>query len=115
MKKNGVFKDELGGIIMKEFVGLSAKTYAYWMDNDSERKKTKGTKKCVIKKRLMFKSYKDCLFNDKTILQSQQRFKTDHCNVCTDQINKIVLSSNDDNRLQTFDKIALYPYGINAF
>ena len=29
MKKNGVFKDELGGIIMKEFVGLSAKTYAY--------------------------------------------------------------------------------------
>ena len=85
------------------------------MDNDSERKKTKGTKKCVIKKRLMFKSYKDCLFNDKTILQSQQRFKTDHCNVCTDQINKIVLSSNDDNRLQTFDKIALYPYGINAF
>ena len=50
MKKNGVFKDELGGIIMKEFVGLSAKTYAYWMDNDSERKKTKGTKKCVIKK-----------------------------------------------------------------
>ena len=31
---------------MKEFVGLRAKTWAYLMDDDSERKKAKGTKKC---------------------------------------------------------------------
>ena len=37
----------------------------------------------------MFKDYKDCLFNDKIILQSQQRFRSDHHNVCTEQINKI--------------------------
>ena len=36
-------------------------------------KKAKGTKKCVIKRRRMLKNYKDCLFNDKTILRSQQR------------------------------------------
>ena len=41
---------------MKEFVGLRAKTYSYLMDDDSERKKAKGTKKCVIKRELMFKS-----------------------------------------------------------
>ena len=29
--------------------------------------------------------------------------------------NKIELSSNDDKRLQTFDKITTYPYGPNAF
>ena len=34
---------------MVEFVGLRAKTDAYLMDNDSERKKAKGTKKCVMK------------------------------------------------------------------
>ena len=28
---------------------------------------------------------------------------------------KIALSSNDDKRLQTFDKITTYPYGTNAF
>ena len=61
----GLFKDELGGKIMIEFVGLRAKTYAYLMDDDSEHKKAKGTKKCVIKRRLMVKNYKDCLFNDK--------------------------------------------------
>ena len=41
------------------------------MDDDSEKKKAKGTKKCVIKRRVMFKNYTDCLFNDKTILKSQ--------------------------------------------
>ena len=63
----------------------------------------------------MLKNYKDCLFNDKIILKSQQRFKSDHHNVYTEQTNKIALSSNDDNRLQTFDKITTCPYRINAF
>ena len=107
--------DELGGKIMKEFVGLRAKTWAYLMDDDSEHKKAKRTKKCVIKRGLMFKNYKDCLFNDKTILKSQQRFKSDCHNVYTEEINKIALSSNDDERLQTFDKITTYPYGTNVF
>ena len=59
---------------MKEFVGLRAKRYAYLMDDDKEHKKIKGTKKCVIKRDLMLKNYKDCLFNDKIILKSQKRF-----------------------------------------
>ena len=54
---------------MIEFVGLWAKTYAYLMDGDSEHKKAKETKKCVIKRRLMFKNYKGCNFNNKTILK----------------------------------------------
>ena len=43
-------KDELGGRIMTEFVALRPKTYSYLMDDDSEAKKAKGTKKCEIKK-----------------------------------------------------------------
>ena len=46
----GLMKNELGGQIMKEFVGLRAKTYSYLKDNNDEDKKAKGTKKCVIKK-----------------------------------------------------------------
>ena len=114
-KKTGLFKDELGGKIMKEFVGLGAKTYAYLMDGDSENKKAKRTKKFVIKRILKFNDYKDCLFNNKVILKSQQRFKSDCHDVYTEPINKIALSSNDDKRLQDFDKIATYPYGTNAF
>ena len=63
----------------------------------------------------MFKNYKDCLFHNKIILKSQQRFKRDYHNIYTEQINEIALSSNNDKRLQTFDKITTYPYGTNAF
>ena len=38
------------------------------MNDDSEKKKAKGTKECVIKRRLMFKNYADCLFNDKNYI-----------------------------------------------
>ena len=48
------------------------------------------------------------------LLKSQQRFKSDHHKVYT-EVNKIALSSKDDMRLQTFDKVILYPYGSNAF
>ena len=55
MDKNIIrlFKDELGGKIMKEFCVLRAKTYTYLMDDDNEKKKAKGINKCVIKGRLM--------------------------------------------------------------
>ena len=100
---------------MTELVVLRAKAYAYLMEDGKEHKKAKGTKKCVIKRELMFENYKDSLFNDEIILKSQQRFKSDHHKVYTEEVNKIALSSNDDKRLQTFDKFNAYPYGTNAF
>ena len=71
----GIFKNELGGKIMKEFCALKAKTYAYLTDDDIETKKAKGVKRCVIKRRLMFENYKDSLFNNKTILKSKSKIK----------------------------------------
>ena len=85
------------------------------MDDNNEKKKAKGLKKCDIKRRLMFENYKDSLFNNKTILKSQLRFKSDHHDVYTEEVNKIALNSNDDKRLQTFDRVTTYPYGTNTF
>ena len=122
-------KDELGGQIMKEFLGLRAKTYNYLKDNNDEDKKAKGTKKCVIKRKRKFGDYKNRLEaaqienklnhleknkihvdcpqefenNNKVILKTQERFKSERHNVFTEEINKIALSSNDDKRMQSID------------
>ena len=57
----GLMKDELGGQIMKKFVGLRAKTYSYLKENNDEYKKAKGAKRCVIKRKLKSKDYRKCL------------------------------------------------------
>ena len=105
------------------------------MDDGSDHKKAKGTKKCVIKQKLMFENYKDCLFDiirllgrvyhfilvicypcsfHKTVYRSEKIFKSYYHDVYTEEVNKIALSNNDDKRLQTFDGITTYPYGTNA-
>ena len=109
------FKDELKGKIMTEFIALRVKTYAYLLNDDSEHKKAKGTKKCIIKRELTFKNYKDSQFNNEVVIKSQQRFRSDRHKVCTKEVNKIALNSNEDKRIQTFDKTTIYPYSTNTF
>ena len=108
-------KNELGGKIITEFVALWQRTYSYLTDDDKNVKKAKGTKKCVIKRILMFNDYKNCLFKNEIMLKPQRRFKSEaHC-IYSEEVNKIALSSNDDKRLQTFNRIRTYPYRTNAF
>ena len=61
------------------------------MEDGSEHKKAKATKKCVMKRQLIFENYKNSLFNDEIILKSQQRFESDHQKVYTEEVNKISL------------------------
>ena len=108
------FKGELGGWILTKFVALREKVYAYLKEDGREHKKAKGTNKCIIKRELTFKNYRNLLLNDKIILKSQQRFKSDHHRIYT-EVNKIALSSNDDKKLWKFDEITTYSYGTSAF
>ena len=63
----------------------------------------------------MFENYKDSLLNNETMSKSQLRFKSDHHNVYSEEVKKVALNSNDDKRLQTFDRVTTYSYGTNAF
>ena len=60
-------------------------------------------------------SYLDSLFKNKVLYRSQQRFISDNHKVYTEEVNKIALSSNDDKRIQTFDRAITYLYGTNVF
>ena len=110
-----LFKNELGGKIMAEVVALRPKAYAYLDDDGSKHKNDKGTKKCVIKQKLMSENFKDCLFNNKTVYRSQERFRSYYHVMYTEEVNKIALSSYDDKRLQTSDRNTTCPYETNAF
>ena len=119
-----MFKDELGGKIMADFSALRAKAYTYLIDGYSNgdyeknkiiNKKSKDTKKCIVKREIEIKNYVDALFNDKVIIKSQHQFRSDYHRVYTEEVNKIALSSNDDKRIQTFDKVTTFPYGTNVF
>ena len=59
-KMIGLMKDELGGKTMTKFVGLRVDMYSYLIDDDSEDKKAKDTKTCVIKRKLKLENYKNC-------------------------------------------------------
>ena len=96
---------------MKELCMLRAKTYSFLMDDDSEKKKSKGTKKAVIKRILIHKNYKENLYNH---TKKQQRFKSHYHEMYTEEVNKVALSSDDDRRLPTFDRVKTFPPRTNA-
>ena len=94
----GMFKDEAGGKVIDEFVGLRAKLYSYKMFEGEESKKCKGVKKSVVKKSIMHEDYKNCLFTGKEQLRRMNVIRSRKHEVYTEEVNKIVLSSNYDKR-----------------
>ena len=94
---------------------IRPKAYSCLDDDGNNHKKATGTKKCVIKQKLMFQNFEGILFNNKNVYRSQQRFESCNHDVYTEEVSKIALSSNDDKRLQRFDKITTYPFGTNDF
>ena len=60
---------------MTEFVALIAKAYAYLIEDGSEHKKAKRTKKGVMKGELILKNCKHSLFNNETLLNHNKYLK----------------------------------------
>ena len=80
----GKFKDELGGKIKIEICELRAKAYSFLIDEYSDdgyeknriiNKKAKGTKKCIVKRKITFKNYVDALFKDKVLINHNNDLK----------------------------------------
>ena len=125
-KVTGLTKDKLGGKISTKFGGPRAKSYNHLIDDGSEDKKARSTKKCIINRKLKLENYKNCsegtqhdnklkYLEKKLILQTQQTFKRESHNVFTEEINKIALGSNDDKRMQSIDLIGTCAYGMSKY
>jgi len=103
-KVPGKFKDEAGGKIISEVVGLRSKSYAFDMDGD-EFKKCKGVKKNVVNKEITLNDYKNCLFSGRQQLRPMNVIRSHHHEVFTEQVNKIALSADDDKQIILLDRI----------
>ena len=106
----GLFKDELDGKIMTEFVGLNPKTYAFLTEDFEEVKKAKGVKKCAMNE-INFDHYRDCLTKKEIIFRKMIIFKSQLHNITSNIINKKALTYTDDKRLILEDGISTLAYG----
>lgn len=98
----GLFKDELNGNILIEFVGLRAKCYAIRsLDTKSQEKilkKSKGVKKSVVKRSITFNDFIYCLKNNCEIKRQQNTIRSMLHKVYSIRQVKIALSPFDDKR-----------------
>ena len=106
-----MMKDEVGGKIIKEFVGLRAKLYSYKMHEGREEKKCKGIKKNLIKNRITHEDNKHCLFTRKSKLAKMDVIRSRAHNIYTEKINKVALSCEDYKRFICEDGIHTFALG----
>ena len=107
----GMFKNEAGGEIINEFIGLRAKLYSYKMFEDEESKKCKGVKKMVIKKNITHEDYKNCLFTGKEQLRKMNLIRSHGHDIYTEEVDKVALSPYDDKRHILKDGMRTLPLG----
>ncbi|XP_022807622.1 uncharacterized protein LOC111344644 [Stylophora pistillata] len=108
----GKFKDEAGGKIIEEFVGLRAKLYSYKMFEDGkEEKKCKGVKTGVVERTISFDDYKRCLFGGGPQLRKMNTLRSRKHEMYMEEINKVALSADDDKRIILPDKVNTHAIG----
>ena len=93
-----MFKDEAGGKVIDEFVGLRAKLYSYKMFEGEQSKKCKEVKKYVVKKSIAHEDNTKCLFTGKEQLRKMNVIRSRLHEIYTEEVNKIALSCEDDKR-----------------
>ena len=106
----GKFKDEAGGKIIREFVGLRPKCYSVQIQQDRGIKKAKGTKKNVTKS-LRHQDFKDVLFGKNFPPLENVSLRSHFHEIFTETIRKVALSAEDDKRVVQKDGITTLALG----
>ena len=101
----GKMKDEYGGAIIDQFIGLKSKMYSIRKINDSESSTTKGVNIATE-----FNEFKDVLFNKKVIGHKMKRIQAKKHKIGTYEIDKISLSCFDDKRYVLDDGVNTLAY-----
>ena len=101
----GMFKDEVAGKQITEFVGLRPKLYSFKVEGEKANKKCKGIKKNVVKKGINFQDYFECLFSGEKQMRSMKIIRSENHDIYSKEVNKVALSNEDDKRILEKDKV----------
>nr|XP_042911395.1 uncharacterized protein LOC122272170 [Parasteatoda tepidariorum] len=93
----GKMKDELHGVVVREFVGLRSKMYSL-SSEEGEKKTAKGVVKNVREKKLKHSNYKKCLFENSRVRENMKSIVSKNHQLYSVTTNKIALCSFDDKR-----------------
>ncbi|XP_074042580.1 uncharacterized protein [Leptinotarsa decemlineata] len=94
----GLMKDEANGKIITHFAGLRSKMYTYKVQGGKVIKKSKGIRYNVVRNKIDFKDYMDCLRNFKEKICEQFTIRSYAHSVFSIKQVKIGLSPHDDKR-----------------
>ena len=106
----GLFKDEMSGDIIHEFVGLRSKLY-YIKTATTETKRAKGVNRCVTENQIRHETYRNCLASVTTEKHDMYRIRLKNQKLYTSKCTKITMSAFDDKRYLFQDGISSVPYG----
>ena len=101
----GMFKDEVAGRQITHFVGLRPKLYSFKLEDSSTTKKSKGIKKNIVKKKIEFEDYVDCLKTGKKQMRKMNIIRSEKHDIYSKEVNKLALSGDDDKRILCKDKV----------
>ena len=101
----GKMKDEFGGVIVSEFVGLKSKMYSIKKIDGKEHNTAKGVSIATE-----FDKFEDVLFNKRIIKHKMKRIQSKKHKLGTYEIDKISLSCFEDKRCVLDDGIYTLSY-----
>ncbi|XP_047985628.1 uncharacterized protein LOC125226449 [Leguminivora glycinivorella] len=108
-KVPGLFKDEFGGTVITEFIGLRAKLYC--LKNVKKTiTKAKGVTKPITNK-LRIKHFDKVLQTKKVYTHNMNMIRSIKHVLYSQQVDKVVLNCNDDKRQILPDNIQTLPWG----
>ena len=106
----GMFKDEVAGRPITQFVGVRLKLYSFKVEGNEQSKanevrKCKGVKKNVVKREISFEDFTECLFSGEKQMRAMNIIRSENHDIYPKKVNKIALSNDDDKRVVMEDCI----------
>ena len=103
-------KDECGGKMITEFVGVSSKCY-FFLTDDGKEHKAKGIVKAVCEKKLLHQRYKDCVLEKTEKKVSQNVIRGHELVNYTENVENVAINPENSKRFILEDGISTLPFG----